>query len=703
MSRLRYGHKFVLISVLILIPFLLLLWLWVTALQQEIDRARSESQGVAYMEALLPFMLEIQQHRGLANGYLNGDAAGEAAMTELEARMDKTARHAAEMDAAYGGAWQTGERWAAMASAWEALRIETRSLTAAESFARHSELIAALIDHMVFVSDQSGLTLDTELDSYYMMDLSVHHIPALIELVGQTRGKLNGLLAGNQWTENDRMALMLARSEMERGLAGIEKALSVTFQYNGSLEERVGEPGQAAVASVRGYLDSVNRHFIEGDMSGVEAKAFFAEGTRTIADADALFDTALSELNRLLGERMEELTQSRNMMIAAFVAALLLVTLFYLGFYYNTISAIRTLQAQSARMAGGDLTVQVELNTKDELRLVGDAFNQMSDALSRLLLNNQHISEQVAESSRQLSHVAADSAVIMQDIAQSVGGIAEVAEGQLKTSDDNTHALTEMAEAVNRIASTASEVADFSNNARAGADSGADKLREAVDQMEKIRQAAQVSRSSLLTLGERSQRIGEISSVIMEISAQTQLLSLNANIEAARAGEFGRGFMVVAGEVAKLAEQTRQAVQTIAVVVDEIRTLVAESNQSVASTSAEAEQGLTTIAAANEAIGSIRAVMNEMSSQMQEVSAAAEQLSAGTQQVTAAFTDTSEQTRRTTRETVTMAAASEEQLASIQEVQASAETLSSLAQRLQQELGKFKLADNAGGEGGSMA
>ena len=219
----------------------------------------------------------------------------------------------------------------------------------------------------------------------------------------------------------------------------------------------------------------------------------------------------------------------------------MLVIAFFTAFYLNVQRTIQRLEADSKLMAGGNLSVRVKLDTKDELVRIGEAFNTMAIGFSDVLRGNQNIAEQVASSSGDLESAANQSMEAANRIASLMQEMAEETDNQAQSANQNVLAMSEMAEGINRIAATSSIVSDAAVAASADASSGRETMHQAAEQMRTIRQHTVETAEVVEQLREQSKQIGQITELITDIANQTNLLALNANIEAARAGEHGNG------------------------------------------------------------------------------------------------------------------------------------------------------------------
>ena len=151
---------------------------------------------------------------------------------------------------------------------------------------------------------------------------------------------------------------------------------------------------------------------------------------------------------------------------------------------------------------------------------------------------------------------------------------------------------------------------------------------------------AERTNSTVHSLAEAAQKIGEVVQLINDIASQTNLLALNATIEAARAGEAGKGFAVVASEVKSLANQTAKATEEIAAQVTGIQQAsgtAVDAIQAIGKIIAEIDEISTGIAAAVEEQG---AATGEISRNVQEAAAGTQEVSTNIASVNAAAAET---------------------------------------------------------------
>jgi methyl-accepting chemotaxis protein len=353
---------------------------------------------------------------------------------------------------------------------------------------------------------------------------------------------------------------------------------------------------------------------------------------------------------------------------------------------------VLAISASTREIAGGILSgPDIAVTNKDELREMAESFNQMKHNVRTLIQKASSTSKQVAASSEELYANAEQTAQTTTQVASTIQEVAVGSEHQTKGMNESKQTIEENAQAVHRIAEATASVSRSIDDVVEEAKQGQSVIIKTVGQMQNIQQSVKESASVIHTLEESSKEIGTIVQAIQQIADQTNLLALNAAIEAARAGEHGKGFAVVADEVRKLAEQSKQSTEHITALIAHIQKHTTQAVQSMIKGMEEVKYGTAIVNEVGQAFERIVALVEHVAQETQEVSASAEEISAGTEQITSSLGQLLLVSETIAHGTQNVAASSQEQLASMEEVTAAADSLSKLAQDLQNELSQFKV------------
>ncbi|WP_036605056.1 methyl-accepting chemotaxis protein [Paenibacillus assamensis] len=354
-------------------------------------------------------------------------------------------------------------------------------------------------------------------------------------------------------------------------------------------------------------------------------------------------------------------------------------------------SPLQRLMNSAQLISAGDLTVRIHSQSNDEFGKLSNSFDAMTESLRTVLHEVSDTSMHLASSSQELAAASEQSAQAAQYTADSMGQLAEGSDSQVASMDAAEMIVQEITVGARQIASSSSTVSEAAMQSSEVVGSGNHSIQRAIKQMESINSSVGELGQSMRGLREQARSIDDIVKAITAIAGQTNLLALNASIEAARAGEHGKGFAVVASEVRKLAEQSSLMAQQIAETIQHIQAEMEKSASSSEQSAVEVARGIDVIHEAGMAFGQIEQAAQIVATQIQEVSAAAQQMSASTEVMAGNMQSIKAVTVQMADSTQTVSATTEEQLASMQEISNSAEELSSMAERLESLITKFKV------------
>ena len=275
-------------------------------------------------------------------------------------------------------------------------------------------------------------------------------------------------------------------------------------------------------------------------------------------------------------------------------------------------NAILRLLDELADLADGDLTAEATV-TEDFTGAIADSINYAIDQMRGLVQAIRGTALRVATAAQESQSTAMQLADASEHQAQEIAGASA--------------AVNEMAVSIDQVSSNAAESSAVAERSVAIAKKGTDVVQNTIRGMDNIREQIQETSKRIKRLGESSQEIGDIVSLINDIADQTNILSLNAAIQASMAGDAGRGFAVVADEVQRLAERSSAATKQIEALVKTIQSDTNEAVISMEHTTAEVVRGARLAQDAGVALEEIENVSTNLAELIQNISNAARQQS----------------------------------------------------------------------------
>lgn len=374
-----------------------------------------------------------------------------------------------------------------------------------------------------------------------------------------------------------------------------------------------------------------------GDVDGASNFALLAITPPQNAFLDGAAKFANSQDSQLRAEGQSIVSAAGSAITITLVcAALAIIAAILLGIYL-TRSIVRPLNeavAVAERVAAGDLSSKIAINSRDETGVLMRALQQMNDNLLSIVTEVRTGSDTIAVASNQISSGNLD--------------LSTRTEQQASSLEETASAMEQMTSTVKHNADNAREANQLVATTSAVAREGGEVMEQVIVKMEAIALS--------------SKKIVDIISVIDSIAFQTNILSLNAAVEAARAGEQGRGFAVVATEVRNLAQRSASAAK-------EIKQLIEDSV-------AKVDEGSKLVSHAGSTIGEVVNSVKSVAGIMSEITIASSEQSTGISEINMAITQ--------------MEAVTQQNAALVQEASAASQALQEQAERMAQAMSVFK-------------
>jgi|GEM_PF-2336774 Methyl-accepting chemotaxis protein len=447
----------------------------------------------------------------------------------------------------------------------------------------YKDLSAALGKLHTDISDNSNLTLDPDLDSYYAMDIVMFRSEILSEHLYQLRDLINKqsniVLSSTEKTE-----MIVLTTQIGDIVDTINTDLQTGITFNESKQETIMQNIKPIAEQFLTSFSSLLKKEQPKIVDTVPSTLSIAEIDTAIEINNTLFSLLTDDLEQLCQARVLIYEKRATIMWIALGIALPVLGYIFFALILSVLQSVKFIQQGLTSMENGHISVRIKINSHDELGDVAQGINHLAENRQSILIQIDEISHELVAITKKLSTSAVTSAKAADNAASSTKQVdtniqslsASAEEMSAFTETVDTHAKNVVLHA-NEGKSIASEVKNKASALRESAKSSilsAHTVYASID--ERVRKALQ--EAAIV------EEINNMVEVIARIAKQTELLALNASIEAARAGESGRGFGVVAEEIRKLSEESEASVYTIKNLthkVQETMSLLADNSQSL--------------------------------------------------------------------------------------------------------------------------
>ncbi|MEL0166910.1 MAG: methyl-accepting chemotaxis protein [Pseudomonadaceae bacterium] len=609
MNRLSYGMKFCLISVLFFVPLGIVSSMLVQQAYERVQVTAHALDSLALVRATSDVLRSAELVRDLDAVNTRLGQGGQA--NSIEERLVQLRAELIEQLNALP--LETDDPAAADLVEMRDGLVQSYSDIAGESIISRGPMSIRAMDEtstlLNMTAAYAGLPQDFDRNVRQLTELLIGSTVEVTSALGQ--GRATGAYS---------MGLGFLNSDASREMDDLVSALQkLGADYAQALDQAVADTGSAALqGAAQKSRESIENAAVIFEEEVIIAasldstwEAFFDRITGEIDNTYALDAAIFDYLDGRLDSRLASDTRTMIILIVSLSLVGLLIIYLYAGFYFATRRTLKRLSQQMGQVAGGDMTVQVVVDSRDELGALAADFNNTVQRVRELIRQVSTTSGQVQEQSSQVERIAAESS---QAVASQRSQIEQVAT-----------AMNEMAATSQEVARSAALAVNNAEQVNTETLNGRRMVESSVDGIEKLAGEIENSVRVINQLADDSSSISRVLDVIKGVAEQTNLLALNAAIEAARAGEQGRGFAVVADEVRTLARRTQQSTEEIEQMIARLQDGVAAAVKAMGSSHGMTAATVESSLQVQQGLDSILKAVTQIVDQSQQIAAAAEQ------------------------------------------------------------------------------
>lgn len=566
MNQFRYQYKFVIVSLVFVIPLIALAYFYAQNLQASLTLIEKKQEGLSDLKIQLQLNEAITNYRDLRflAGFLEKNEDKQLStslLTQQKQQIEQLLRTLSQQPISYDSHNRISASVEKLSATWKEINANEYSTlyidieNRFEHFNKLTEVAWSLASETAFLS---GLSQDSDPRTFSSFKLMLDIFPNITAHIGLNRGYSGYILESQRLESATSNQLNSIYTHLLNDQKALRQTTRVITENSTESESSLNESIERLYTQFQAGIDRLDNDIIIGDNMSQNWHDYFAA---TDTELSALWQVAkagIEETDVTLTVRHQQALQSLITLAIGLGLITLISGYIFIGFNQSVKNSLDEVLRVARKLAQGDLTDTATLKSKDEMADLALEFNHMSQRIHDVIHAVQSTAKHVQNQSERLDSTAKNT-------------LEQITVQHTKT--------THVAQAIDQMASTSHAVADsiaHANHNAINTQTIAKRSQEVIHttlvNIEALSGEIDLSMSVIHELETRGLDISRVLDVIKNIAEQTNLLALNAAIEAARAGSQGRGFAVVADEVRSLAQRTHQSTVEIEEMINNFQT-----------------------------------------------------------------------------------------------------------------------------------
>lgn len=352
---------------------------------------------------------------------------------------------------------------------------------------------------------------------------------------------------------------------------------------------------------------------------------------------------------------------------------------------------LRKLQSLMMEGASGNLNVRTSFKNRDEIGQVGRSFNEMMEQIKGLVQQTNLSAAEVLATAQDLSSSAKETSQSAREISEATEQIANGASTLATEAERGNELVVDLSKQLEHVVEANRTMGEVASDVHKVSEQGTGYMSQLTDKTKQTEEMTRRMTQKVDQLKESTASIRNLLDMLTQITQQTNILALNASIEASRSGEAGRGFMVIAAEIRKLADQSRESIDVVAEMTEDIQNGIDETVEVMSEAYPLFQEQIASVKDADTIFNSVRERMIGLVQQADQVTEAIEQLEKAQHVLSDTMSSVSAVSEESSAISEEVASSSASQLHTSETLVQLVEKLESLSGSLTDSLKKFKI------------
>lgn len=376
--------------------------------------------------------------------------------------------------------------------------------------------------------------------------------------------------------------------------------------------------------------------------------------------------------------------------VMAFIAMIIAVVIgyFIVRMIGRPLVTLRNLMKEGEQ---GNLTVRMKVTSEDEIGQLSLSFNEMMEKITALVQQTNNSAQEVLDTATELSEASKKTATSAKEIAVATEEIANGASSLAVESERGNELTHNIAVQMKSVVDANVVMGTSAADVQKSSEQGITYMNELIGKTNSTEAMTRSMVEKVDNLKESTRSIRKILDVLNNMTKQTNILSLNATIEAARAGAAGKGFMVVADEIRKLADQSRQSIEVVGQITEKIQKEIDETVSVLSQAYPIFQEQILSVKEADSIFKQVQTHMGGFISQLSEVTESISQLESSQMVLTEAMSNVSAVAQQSSATSEEVASLSSEQLNISSGLVKLSDKLEELSNSLKESLSRFRI------------